>query len=124
MKPLKVLIVDDDPPTCSLLETILKMEGCQTASAHEIEDKDLLALLKNEQPDILVLDYHLNSHETLAHLDPIRNDPRWAGLGILMMSGVDYSEECLAAGADDFVLKPFDWQDMTAAIDKISKKIS
>lgn len=124
MESLKVLIVDDDPPTCSLLETILKMEDYQTASAHHIKGGDIISLLETEAPDIMVLDFHLGGEESLSYLSTIRQHPDWARLGILMMSAVDYTEDVLRAGANGFVLKPFDWQDMAAAINKISDDIA
>lgn len=122
MEPLKVLVIDDDPSTCSLLQTILEMENYQTAVASKIENRNIIALLNQERPDILILDLHLGSEETLKYLAAIRRQPDWQALAILMISAADYAKECLAAGADAFVLKPFGWQEITTATNQLVHK--
>ncbi len=121
MEMVKILVVDDDPMTCSLLETILQMENYQTASATGFSD--ILALLEKEQPDILILDFHLGSRETLEYVPLIRSNAAWRGLPILMASAIDRRQDCLEAGADDFILKPFNWQEMTKTVNKIRARL-
>lgn len=122
MKSLKVLIVDDDPSTCSLLQTILEMEHYQIASANEIDNGDIIALLNKEQPDILTLDINLAGEQTLKYLATIRHHPDWQHLDILMISAADQAEACLEAGANGFVVKPFGWQEITTAIKQMTNK--
>ena len=124
MGPLKILIVDDDPTTCTLLKTTLEMEGYQTASVHNIENEDILSLLNDEKPDALFLDFYLGSRETLGHLTTIRNDPDWQHLPILMTSAIDHSQACLEAGANSFILKPFNWEEITNTVNEIRNQIS
>jgi DNA-binding response OmpR family regulator len=112
MEPLKILIIEDDPTTCALLQTTLEMEGHQTAIVHDVEHEDVLALLNLEKPDILFLDFYLGSKETLRYLTAIRGDTVWQQLPVLMTSAIDHSQDCLAAGANDFILKPFNWDDL------------
>ena len=123
MEHLKILIVDDDPTTCTLLETTLEMEGYQASSAHSIENDDVLFLLNNEKPDILFLDFHLGSGDALQYMIAIRNDVAWQHLPVLMTSAIDRSQECLAAGANSFILKPFDWDGITNTIDEVRGQI-
>jgi two-component system, OmpR family, response regulator YxdJ len=118
---VKVLIVDDDLMTCSLLETILQMENYQTASATGFSD--ILALLDKEQPNILILDFHLGSQETLKTVPLIRASSDWQDLFILMTSAIDRQQDCLEAGANDFILKPFNWQEMTKVVNKMRDKL-
>ncbi|MBI1879721.1 MAG: response regulator [Chloroflexi bacterium] len=117
MEMLKILIIDDDPMTCSLLETILQMDNYQTASATSVND--ILALLDQEDPNILIMDFHLKSQETLEFVPVIRGSAAWQDLPILMTSAIDRREDCLEAGANEFILKPFDWQDLTKTVNKI-----
>jgi DNA-binding response OmpR family regulator len=116
---LKVLVIDDDPTTCHLLEMILQMEDHQTASANSLMSEDILPLLNREKPDLLILDFHLGSQETLKHIATIRNSVEWRQLPILMTSAIDRRKECLAAGASDFILKPFNWQEIIESVNKI-----
>lgn len=114
---VKALVVDDDPMTCSLLETILQMENYQTASATGFGD--IITLLNKEQPSILILDFHLGTRETLEQIPLIRANPEWRHLSIVMTSAIDRRQDCLEAGADEFILKPFNWQDMLKTVNKI-----
>ena len=117
MEKGKILIIDDDPMTCSLLETILQMENYQTASATGFGD--ILALLDKEQPGILILDFHLGAQETLGQVPLIRANAVWQHLAIVMTSAIDRRQDCLEAGADEFILKPFNWQEMIKIVNKI-----
>jgi len=117
MKMVKTLVVDDDPMTCSLLETILQMENYQTASVTGFND--IIALLDKEQPHILILDFHLGPAETLEQVPLIRANPTWQYLPVVMTSAIDRRQDCLQAGADEFILKPFNWQDMLNTVNKI-----
>lgn len=119
MKTVKVLVIDDDPMTCNLVETILQMEKYETASAHSIGDEGIVPLLESEKPDIIILDFHLGAQETLQFVVEIRSDENWKKLPILMTSAIDRSKNSLEAGANEFLLKPFNWQEMTELINKM-----
>ena len=119
MKLLKVLIIDDDPSTCSLIQTILEMENYQTASANEI-GADIIILLDKQQPHILILDFHLGGQETLKYIEAIRQHPDWHDLAILTISAIDRAEESLKVGANKFLLKPFDFQDIITAVKQMT----
>lgn len=122
MEPFKILIIEDDPTTCALLKTTLEMEGHQTAIVHDVENEDVLTLLNLEKPDILFLDFYLGAKETLRYLAPIRDDVDWQHLPVLMTSAIDHSRDCLAAGASDFILKPFNWDDLIKKVSGVRKQ--
>lgn len=115
----KVLVIDDDPTTCHLLEMTLQLEDYQTASASSLESDTILPLLDREEPDLLILDFHLGSQEALEHVTIIRKSSDWQHLPILMTSAINRRKECLAAGANGFILKPFNWQEMIDTVNKI-----
>ena len=123
MGNLNILIIEDDPTTCTLLKTTLQMDGYQTRIAYSIENDDIFALLNEQRPDILFLDYHLGADDTLKYLTAIRNNADWQHLPILMASAIDRGEECLAAGATDFILKPFNWDEITGTVNQIRNQI-
>lgn len=122
MEPLKILIIEDDPTTCALLKTTLEMEGYQTAIVHDIENEDVLSLLNFEKPDILFLDFYLGAKETLRFLASIRADTDWQHLSVLMTSAIDHAQDCLAAGANDFILKPFNWDDLISKVNGVCEQ--
>lgn len=119
MENLKVLIIDDDLMTCSLLEMILQMENYRTVSANYVGQEGITALLDDNEPDLLILDLNLGSQDSLAHVVAIRADDTWQHLPILMTSGIDRRRECLKAGANEFMLKPFNWEEMTRRVNRM-----
>jgi two-component system sensor histidine kinase ChiS len=119
MRTFKVLIIDDDVTTCDLLETILEMEDYQTASIHRLNRNEMVTLLDKEKPDILILDFHLGSQDTLSLITTIRQSVDWQHLPVLMTSAINHRQICLAAGATDFILKPFNLQSIINAVNKI-----
>jgi DNA-binding response OmpR family regulator len=124
MENIKVLIIDDDPTICSLLETILSMENYQTASANDIDKKEgIIPLLEKESPQLLILDFHLRSQETVNYVPDIRADEKWKDLLVLMTSAIDCRTVCLAAGASEFILKPFNWQQFVSVVKGIIGKL-
>ena len=123
MENLKILIIEDDPTTCTLLKTTLEIDGYQADFVYNIENNDVFPLLNNHKPDILFLDFHLGSRNTLEHLITIRNNSDWQHLPVLMTSAIDRSHECLKAGASSFILKPFNWDEITEKINEIRNQI-
>jgi DNA-binding response OmpR family regulator len=121
METVKILIIDDDPMTCRLLETILQLENYQAASATSFGN--ILTLLDKEQPHILILDFHLGGRETLDQVPLIRANQAWQHLPVVMTSAIDRRQDCLAAGATEFMLKPFNWQEMTQMINHIRDQL-
>jgi DNA-binding response OmpR family regulator len=103
---LKVLLADDDFTMVALLKTLLGMEGYLVATLLD-KTGDLLDNIRDEKPDILLIDIFLGNRNGLDVVRQIRAMADMDNLKIIMVSGVDKSEECLAAGANAFLLKPY-----------------
>jgi DNA-binding response OmpR family regulator len=114
---VKLLIVDDDPITCQLLAFQLEMEdySCTTLS----DPDQVLDVIADEAPTLVVADYHLGSCDGLDLLRTIRNHREWRYLPVVVMSGLDHREESEAAGANGFVLKPFGLDDLVTTIQDV-----
>jgi len=102
----KVLLADDDYTMVTLLKTLLGMEGYQVATLLD-KPGDILENIRLEKPDIMLIDIFLGSCNGLDIVRQIRELPELNGIRIIMASGIDKTEECLAAGADAFLLKPY-----------------
>ena len=113
----KLLIVDDDPMTCRLIRLQLEMEGypCETLS----DPERILEVIDQAAPDLALVDFHLGTQGGLDLLQVIRNSEAYKHLPVILMSATDYERECRQAGADGFILKPFNWQDIARAINDI-----
>jgi two-component system, OmpR family, KDP operon response regulator KdpE len=110
--PLKVLIVDDEPPIRKLLRMGLTTQGYEILEAPN--GKAALELLKNN-PDLVILDLGLPDIQGLELLTLIR--ARHEGLPIVVLSsrGDEAGKvDALDHGADDYVTKPLDMEELLA----------
>lgn len=101
----KLLIIDDDPTTCQLLALQLEMEGYQCVTLSD--PVQALEVIREESPMLVLVDYHLGTHDGLDLLRTIRGHAACRDLPVVVMSALDHQQESKAAGASGFVLKPF-----------------
>jgi len=100
-----ILIVDDDRATTGLLKTLFELEGFQSVTCPD--PGQVLNVARQTQPALIFLDYHLAQQESLPILVDLKADLELKTIPVVMSSGLDYSEKCLEAGADKFIVKPF-----------------
>lgn len=103
----KVMVIDDDPSMVSLLTTLLNLEGFIVRSPANHHLEGLLQAVLDERPQIALVDVNLAVGSGLDLVRGIRRDPEIMDTRILMSSGLNIRQECIEAGADDFILKPF-----------------
>jgi CheY-like chemotaxis protein len=103
---LKVLLADDDFTMVALLKTLLGMEGYQVATLLD-KTGNILDNIRHEKPDVLLMDIFLGDNNGLNVIRQIRESADMKALKIIMVSGIDKAEECLEAGANAFLLKPY-----------------
>lgn len=101
----KILLAEDDPTMLSLLKTLLKMEGFEAVQLGD--DANLLDVIYRERPDAVLLDVHLAQGNGVDLLREIRLDHQLDQVVVIMQSGMNLAEECKAAGADEFLVKPY-----------------
>ena len=109
-----IIVVDDDQVFGSLLKTILEMEGYQVVLVPWPED--VVSAVHEVRPALVLMDVHTGHGDTLGVLQELRSDRSVGDMAVVMTSGMDRSEECLAAGADAFILKPFSPSDLLAKV--------
>ena len=101
----KVFIIDDDVTMVYLLRTLLELDGYEVA---EVQDwATIIETIQAESPDLVLMDYFLPDLAGLELLTQLRADPMLAKTRSVMSSGMDVSDQCMAAGADAFLLKPY-----------------
>jgi two-component system KDP operon response regulator KdpE len=110
--PLKVLVVDDEPPIRRLLRMGLGTQGYQTIEAPNA--KVALDLL-GETPDLVILDLGLPDMQGLELLRQIRMQREDLPIVVLSSRGDEAAKvEALDLGADDYVTKPFGMDELLA----------
>jgi len=103
----KVLLIDDDEVMNSLLSKLLEIEGFEPIVNTDMKWEVLLEKLQKEEPDALIMDVHLKDADGIEIMRKIRLASSLKPIKVLMTSGLDMHEECLQAGADGFMAKPF-----------------
>jgi CheY-like chemotaxis protein len=101
----KVLLLEDDRDMNMLLRTLLEIEGYQVLPYQA--DQPALPQVESLLPDLLLLDVHLGGQDGLQILREIRQKPALRDVRIVMTSGINLTEECLHAGANAFIVKPY-----------------
>jgi|WetSurMetagenome_2_1015567.scaffolds.fasta_scaffold518443_2 DNA-binding response OmpR family regulator len=101
----KIMIVDDDRATSTLLRTLFQIEGYEGLICPRPEE--VLQTIAQAQPDLVLMDVHLADVDSINILAAIRVDHVIGRVPVIMTSGMDVEEKCLAAGASAFMLKPF-----------------
>ena len=103
-----ILIVDDEPFIAQSLLRIFRREGYAVRVAGRAEDA--LAALRDDPPDLVFLDIMLPGGSGLGICRTIREDPLLRGVRVVLLTALGREsdrEAGFAAGADDYITKPF-----------------
>jgi two-component system response regulator MprA len=113
--PTRVLVVDDDPKILSLLRRGLSFAGYTVGTA--VDGEAALVAARDRPPDVVVLDVMLPGVDGLEVCRRLRLGD--AALPILMLTARDRIPDRVAgldAGADDYLVKPFDFDELLARL--------
>ena len=117
----KVLVVDDDSGIGEMLKTLLEFNGYEvtvTEQPHETAE-----IIQKENIDIVMLDMLISGVNGTDVCADLRENRATAETPILMMSALhDAGDRCRNAGADDFIAKPFEMEELISKIEEILKK--
>jgi CheY-like chemotaxis protein len=118
---LKVMLIEDDHTMLSLLTTLMHFEGFETAIIKNDESLDaMMEDIRQEMPDVILLDVHLRRVNGLNLLTAIRDDERTRQTGVILSSGMDVSQRCTELGANAFILKPYMPEDLLQMIRRVA----
>ena len=110
--PLKILVIDDEPPIRKLLRMGLTTQGYEISEAPN--GKQSLELLA-QKPDLVILDLGLPDMEGLELLRMIRARNESVPIVVLSSRGDEAGKvQALDLGADDYVTKPFGMDELLA----------
>jgi CheY-like chemotaxis protein len=116
----KIFLAEDDRTIISLLKTLLGMEGFQVVVSTG-KGSDLIEAVRREMPAIVLMDIFLGEENGIDLVRKLRRMPDLAGTKMIMTSGMDLQEECLAAGANDFLLKPYMPEELVRKLKSLSR---
>lgn len=123
MNNKKILVVDDDSGIGEMLKTLLEFYGYEVTVTAQPEETERLILEK--EIDLVMLDMLISGVNGTDVCTRLRNNAATADTPVLMMSALhDAGKKCREAGADDFIAKPFEMDDLTAKITEVLEKQS
>ncbi|MDQ6622462.1 MAG: response regulator [Verrucomicrobiota bacterium] len=115
----KIMIVDDELMNVRLLEKLLTREGYLNISM-TTDSRDALAMFQDDQPDLILLDLnmpHINGYEVMQSLAALISSSSFLPIIVLTADVTpEAKQRALAAGAADFICKPFDNVEVTLRI--------
>lgn len=118
-----IFMVEDEEDTATLLIFLLAQYGCQIEQATDGNQAqhmiDTIA-----PPNLVLLDIMLPHRSGLQLLHYIRQKPEWHSVPVIMLtadSGEHAVRQALDAGADDYLIKPFNSHTLTARIGRFLK---
>jgi len=110
----KIVIVENDADIAPLVQKLLEFEGHQAILVQE--PREAAAVVWREKPDLVYLDVRLTAElDGFAILRQIRSK---LDAPVLMCSGLSLEHQCLEAGANAFLLKPFDFCELMEGINR------
>jgi CheY-like chemotaxis protein len=113
----KILLLEDDRDMTMLLQTLLELEGYQVQSYDS--KRPVPGQVEEQKPDLALLDVHLGGKDGIQILQELRANPGLAGLRVVMTSGINLTEECLRAGANAFIVKPYMPENLLRLLTKV-----
>jgi two-component system OmpR family response regulator len=118
---MRILLVEDDPHTAAFIAKGLREDGHAVDAADN--GRDGLFMATTEPYDALVLDRMLPGVDGLTLLKTLRGAGNAVPVLLLTALGdVDHRVEGLRAGADDYLVKPFAYSELSARLDSIARR--
>ena len=112
-----VLVVDDDTDIARFIEINLRLEGFDVRVAHDGEQAE--QSIDAETPDLVLLDVMMPKVDGVELCRRLRANPATANLPVIMLTAKSLSADKvvgLTAGADDYIIKPFDTLELVARV--------
>jgi diguanylate cyclase (GGDEF)-like protein len=112
-----ILVVDDDPDIARFVQMTLEMEGFRVAIANN--GQEALDSVGRDQPDLIVLDLMMPMLDGVEVTRRLRSNAMTSAMPIIMLTAKGQTVDKvvgLTAGADDYLVKPFDTMELVARV--------
>ncbi|MEM7331513.1 MAG: response regulator [Chloroflexota bacterium] len=123
MNQQKILIIDDEFPMRYLIEHQLRREGYDVNLAKD--GPSGIKAAQMHQPDLIVLDAMMPGMDGFEVCNEIRNDPGTTQIPIIFLTALEtkeYKSKAYEAGADDYLTKPFQSDELIAHVSAILRR--
>ena len=115
----KILVVDDDPDILDALQFMLEDAGYEVKTTEKGEYAENLHDTNGGLPDVIILDVLLSGKDGRLICQKLKSQEETQRIPIIMISAHPNAKQSVSAvGADDFMAKPFDMDELLATIAK------
>lgn len=122
MKPFKIVVVDDEPGVLALFHSFLsELDGIQLVGT-AINASDTLKLVKEQKPDLVLLDIELPDVRGIELVEKLRNEKPDIYI-VFVTAHREYSLEAFRLYVYDYILKPIDKERVKATIHRIQRAV-
>src|SRR5258708_38816775 len=112
----RILVADDDPAIVDCLQIILEEANYVVETA---SNGDTIPKVKRFQPDLILLDVWMSGEDGRTICKNLKSQEQTKHIPIIMISATSYIEESTKkAGAEDFLPKPFQMNELLARVEK------
>ena len=110
-----ILVLDDDPDICAMLKMVLEYHGYGADEADG--DEKAKEILSAKKVDLIIMDMLLSGADGTDICRRLKQDKETLSIPILMFSAHPNAQKiCMEAGADDFIAKPFEMNDLIGKV--------
>jgi diguanylate cyclase (GGDEF)-like protein len=118
-RPVRILLVDDDPGLLVLLRTTFEIIDIEVEEARSVAEAQ--ARIGANRPDVIVLDVAMPVVDGLFFCRGLKSDPGTRDIPVIVLSGSGSNEEeARRAGAEAFLNKPFSPLDLLALVEQVA----
>lgn len=119
---MHILIVDDNEDILSMFKVMLEYKGYKVSV--RVNSNNIKEVIKDVQPNIIIMDMLLSGSDGCEICKELKAEPLLALIPVIMISAHPQAKtQCLQAGADFFIEKPFEMNDflqtLTHAVNNI-----
>ncbi len=118
-----IMVVDDDPDIVTIVKTILEVKGYVVQSASS--GQEVLSLLKEQKPDLIILDVMMPQMDGLEVLTRLKGNPATSSIPVILLTAKVQYEDVLGGyklGADYYITKPFTSTQLMTGINSLLSK--
>ncbi|TWR23792.1 response regulator transcription factor [Mucilaginibacter achroorhodeus] len=109
-RPKRIMIADDDPGIVDAVQMLLEFEGYEVSST---VDGSTVLNIREELPDLFLLDIWMSGDDGRDICRKLKSLPSTKNIPVIMISASkDIEQSALDAGADDFIAKPFEMDNL------------
>ena len=117
MREKKILLLDDNRDLLLIVQIILKGQGYDVVQAVCVDEA--LQKIRIHQPSLIMMDVFIKEEDGRELCSQLKAAPDTSHIKIILMSGIESENANLPfIGADDFIAKPFDYDDLLERVDR------